>query len=143
VENDTATRLATSVRWAIWDDGDIRLDKDLLACINGDSRESSGSGPSGTASGQTGSGSVRPFTEEVSVKTRIKSCRQESIKRNWNKSAADVGIAPSWVDKDGTGGSFSSNGYSAWASVSYGFDRFEQLKSNSQMTLPRQEPGVS
>jgi hypothetical protein len=124
VANDTATRLATSVRWTIWDDGDIRLDKDLLACINGETRET------------TGSGSVRSFTEEDSVETRIKLCRQESIKRNWNKSAADVGIAPSWIDKGGsTGGSLSTNGYSAWASVSYGFDRFEQLKNNSQITF--------
>jgi hypothetical protein len=136
VENDTATRLATSVRWTIWDDGDIRLDKDLLACINGDSRESSDPGPAGTASGQTGSGSVRPYTEDDSPEIRIKLCRQESIKRNWNKSAADVGIAPSWIDKGGsTGGSLSTNGYSAWASVSYGFDRFEQLKNNSQITF--------
>lgn len=137
VENDTATRLATSVRWTIWDDGDIRLDKDLLACINGETQESSDSHPDGTASGQTGSGSgsVRPFTEDASLETRINLCRQESLKRNWNKSAADVGIAPSWIDKNGAGSSLSTNGYSAWASVSYGFGRFEQLKNNSQITF--------
>jgi hypothetical protein len=135
VENDTATRLAASVRWTIWDDGDIRLDKDLLACINSDPQEPSDSHPYGMASEQARSGSARPFTEDISLETHAKLCQQESIKRNWNKSAADVGIAPSWIDKGGADGGFSSNGYSTWASVSYGFDRFEQLKSNSQITF--------
>jgi hypothetical protein len=125
MENDAATRLATSVRWTIWDKGDIRLDKDLLTCINRDQQVSHpyGMSPAEPGGADGSSDSLVPF------------CRQESINRNWNKSAADVGLAPAWIDKGSTGGGLSSDGFSAWASVSYGLDRFELLKDNSQITF--------
>jgi hypothetical protein len=119
--DDTLTRLAAAVRWTIWDDGDIRLDRDLTACINGERKEAPDPNPSGAA----------PTAPEAGTS----SCRDESVRRNWNRSAADVGIAPAWIDSAGSGGGFTSNGYSAWASMSYGFDRFDLLKDNSQITF--------
>jgi hypothetical protein len=133
--DETLTRLAVSARWTIWDDGDIRLDKDLIACINGDRQEAAAQHPSGTAPGRTEAGTARPLAGETALETRTRSCRDESGSRNWNRSAADVGIAPAWIDKAGTGSGLTSNGYSAWASISYGFDRFDLLKDNSQITF--------
>ncbi len=129
MSNNATMHLATSVRWTIWDEGDIRLDKELLTCINRDQQESH---PYGMVSERPNAGSGGP---DVSSDSLIPFCRQESINRNWNKSAADVGLAPSWIDKGDTGGGLSSDGFSAWASVSYGLDRFEMLKNNSQITL--------
>ena len=127
--NEPAMRLATAVRWIIWDDGDVRLDKDLLACMRGERQEPAGTGPETAEEARAGRSGENNVIEAPA------SCREESIKRNWNKSAADVGIAANLIDKEGNGGSFSSDGYGAWASVSYGFDRFDSLKNNSQIIL--------
>ena len=105
-DNDKARRFGTAINWTIWDDGDLRLDKDLISCLEQPALASSPS---------------------------VSSCRAESLKRNWNRSAMDVGFAPSWIDHDGKGDSLAWNGFGLWTSLSYGFDKFESLKDNSQI----------
>jgi hypothetical protein len=117
--NDTVTRFATAARWIIWDDGDIRLDQDLVSCIAMEQQEeeirrSEGGGPAGAL--RTG-------------------CSEKIVRRNWNKSAADAGLAINFINEEGKGGGFNSDGINVWSSVAYGFDRFEQMKDNSQITV--------
>jgi hypothetical protein len=118
MENETAMRLATAVRWILWDDGDIRLDPDLLSCVNAEQQEEEVHLSQGGSTSAPGSG-----------------CGEKIVRRNWNKSAADVGVATSLIDKKGTGGSFSTDGFNVWSSVSYGFDRIDRMKENSQITF--------
>ena len=45
----------------------------------------------------------------------------------------DVGFAPSWIDHNGKGDSLGWDGLGLWTSLSYGFDKYESLKDNSQI----------
>jgi hypothetical protein len=124
-DNDTASRAGMAIHWTIWDDGDLRLDKELVACL----AQVEGGDPAASSSGQSGS-----FSTEASPESHARSCRDASLKRNWNKSALEVGIAPSWLDR-GKGGGLGWDGLGLWTSWSYGFDRYESLKETSQLIL--------
>ena len=121
-------RLGVALSWTIWDDGDLRLDKGLSTCLDQNQQGVPTSSPSGTAPELMEDGQARP-----SAGSRAEMCRAESLKRNWNKSAMDVGIAPSWMDRSGNGHNLGWDGLGLWTSLSYGFDKFESLKDNSQI----------
>jgi len=75
---------------------------------------------------------ARALQMETFVEARAKVCRSESIKRNWNKSAMDIGVAPTWINKNSGSNKYNWDGIGAWTSISYGFDHFSSLKDNSQ-----------
>jgi len=131
-DNDEARRFGASIHWTIWDDGDLRLDKGLSDCL-----EQTGQGaPSSTAPGLQQAGQTGPSpVDAASAEPRSKICREESLERNWNRSAMDVGFAPSWIDQNGKGDSLGWDGFGLWTSLSYGFDKFESLKDNSQIIV--------
>jgi hypothetical protein len=120
-DNDKARRFGAAIRWTIWDDGDLRLDKGLIACLDQ------------LAPGQPEAGQARTSPLDASTGPRAKICRAESLKRNWNRSAMDVGFAPSWINHNGKGDSLGWDGLGLWTSLSYGFDNYESLKDNSQI----------
>jgi hypothetical protein len=134
-DTDNARRLAAAMHWTIWDDGDLRLDKDLIACVARAQQGSPASYPSGTASGPPEAGQTSPSQIDAAAGSRPTMCLAESLKRNWNKSAMDVGIAPAWIDRNGRGDSLGWDGLGLWTSLSYGFDRYESLRDNSQIVL--------
>jgi hypothetical protein len=128
-DNDKARRYGAAISWTIWDDGDLRLDKGLSSCLEG------APAPSGAAPGPAENGQAKPPPAGAPVGPRSNICREEGLKRNWNKSAMDVGIAPSWIDRNGKGDSSGWDGLGLWTSLSYGFDKFESLKDNSQIIV--------
>ena len=136
---DKASRMGTSIHWSIWDDSDIRLDKALVACLENIETNDA----SQTNADQTMSSPDSYY--EVSAKR----CATESFRRNWNKSAMDVGLAHDWISNNASGDRFRSDGIGLWTSLSYGFDRFERFKDNSQLILHAQyrsaqsAPGVT
>jgi hypothetical protein len=124
-DQDKAMRIGTSVRWTIWDDGDLRLDNEYQNCL--DAAESSEEQPPAVPANM-----LSFFAEPMS---RTEYCRVQSMRNSWNRSSMDVGFAPSWIEPEGIGLSLKSNGYGLWTTWSYGFDRFESLKHNSQLLL--------
>ena len=132
-DNDKARRFGAAMRWTIWDDGDLRLDKDLIACLDQDQQSAPASSSFDMAPRQPVSGRARTSPVDASIGPRAKICRAESLKRNWNRSAMDVGFAPSWIDHNGKGDSLGWDGLGLWTSLSYGFDKYESLKDNSQI----------
>ena len=127
---DEASRMGTSIHWSIWDDSDPRLDKTLVACL--EEMETSNvdtPDPGGTAL-QSHAGETMSSPDSYSG-TRAEKCATESFKRNWNKSAMDVGLAHDWISNN----RFRSDGIGLWTSLSYGLDRFERLKDNSQIIV--------
>jgi hypothetical protein len=131
--DDPARRMGAAIHWTIWDDGDLRLDKDLVACL-----ENAESGvvpefapaPEERKRGAGQAGTNQPdYFEAVAAK-----CRADSLKRDWNKSAMDVGIAPNWIDRKGGGDSFGWNGLGLWTSWSRGFEN-ACFQENSQIIL--------
>jgi len=134
-DNDEARRFGAAIHWTIWDDGDLRLDKGLSDCLEQTGQDASAPSPSGTAPGPQQAGQAGPSPVDASAGPRSQNCRAESLKRNWNKSAMDVGFAPSWMDHNGKGDSLGWDGFGLWTSLSYGFDKFESLKDNSQIIV--------
>lgn len=133
-DNDKARRFGAAINWTIWDDGDLRLDKGLIACLEQTQQDAPASS-SGTTPGPTEDGHARPSPADASAEPRSKICRAESLKRNWNGSAMDVGFAPSWIDHNGKGDSLGWDGFGLWTSLSYGFDDVPSLKDNSQIIV--------
>jgi hypothetical protein len=127
-----AKRFGAAVHWKIWDDGDIRLDNELMACLDRAQTSeitdySSGGGTTKTIPAQFSRGN---FAESFAQR-----CGEDSYRRNWNKSAADVGIAQAWIADKANGGSVRMNGIGVWASYSYGFDGFGKVRNDSQIVL--------
>ncbi len=122
--NDNMRRFGAAVQWTIWDDSDIRLDRSIVSCLDLAQSEEDNSGSSG-----------RTTKRRSEAAVLVNNCRQESFRRNWNRSAMDVGIAPVWARQSGEGGGLSSDGLGFWTSYSYGFDSYEGLKDNSQLIL--------
>jgi hypothetical protein len=134
-DTDKARRYGAAINWTIWDDGDLRLDKGLSDCLEQTQQGAPSSSLSGTAPGPQQAGRPSSSPVDASAEPRPKSCREESLKRNWNRSSMDVGFAPSWIDQNGKGDSLAWNGFGLWTSLSYGFDKFESLKDNSQIIV--------
>ncbi|OGF58668.1 MAG: hypothetical protein A2Y62_03960 [Candidatus Fischerbacteria bacterium RBG_13_37_8] len=133
-EEDKAMRLSFGFRWVLWDEGDVRLDKTLIECIDEAHKEALEKFPSGKT--------LDPSEEEERMNRVAKYvedqaiiCRRECQKRNWNKSALDIGIAPSWISNDGTTNNVAWNGIGIWTSFSYGFNNFKSLKNKAQITF--------
>jgi hypothetical protein len=55
-------------------------------------------------------------------------CVEESEKRNFGKSSFGVGVAGSWISKDGDSAKFTNNGQGLWASLNYGFEGIPGLR---------------
>lgn len=128
-DEDNARRVGAAVNWTIWDDGDLRLDKDLVACLDRAASGIATDDDSEPASAGEGGPKQAAYSEVSAAR-----CRKESLKRNWNRSAMDVGFAPAWIDRSGSGNSFGWDGLGLWTSWSRGFDN-ACLKENSQIIL--------
>ncbi len=70
------------------------------------------------------------FNNAVSSK-----CRDESRKRNWNRSSWTIAAAPSWISTTGQTKNFVWNGGGFWTSLAYGFEGIGGLKDRSQLIL--------
>jgi hypothetical protein len=62
-------------------------------------------------------------------------CRDESRKRNWNRSSWTIAAAPSWISTTGQTKNFIWNGGGFWTSLAYGFEGIPGLKDRSQLIL--------
>jgi hypothetical protein len=62
-------------------------------------------------------------------------CRDESRKRNWNRSSWTIAAAPSWISPTGQTKNAVWNGGGFWTSLAYGFEGVPGLKDRSQLIL--------
>lgn len=130
---DQSMRIAAGFRTSLWDDGDPRLDQELTVCIDKAQQTGLKAYPPASALESDEEKQARALQMETFVEARAALCRAESVKRNWNKSAMDIGVAPAWINKNSGGNTYQGDGIGAWTSVSYGFDRFTALKDKSQI----------
>lgn len=59
-------------------------------------------------------------------------CVEESEKRNFGKSSFGVGVAGSWISKNGDSSKFTNNGQAIWASLAYGFEGIPGLRCTEE-----------
>lgn len=129
---DEATRIALGFRATPFDLGDPRLDRALAQCFTDDLQfttppalpPSMGGAPTAAAS-VAGASAAR--------EAAAKGCRTASRKRNWNRSAWDIGVAPTWTSEDGSIGDLKGTGVGVWTSGAYGFEGIPFLEETSQV----------
>jgi len=151
-ENDKSIRLALGFHATLWDRGDPRLDDELLDCFARDLKVGPDDilepipvedpGPNGTPE-QTAAYAAYlkekkaydNANEAVGVENtrKAENCRNESKKKNWNRSSWIVAAAPSWLSPDGKTSNYKWNGGGVWSSLAYGFEGVPGLSSNSQL----------
>jgi hypothetical protein len=126
---DKSAKIALGFRATPFDLGDPRLDQDLAGCFT--QKMDFESGPVFPGLDPSANAAVKVATAE----TAAKACRSESKKRNWNRSAWDIGFAPTWTSEDGSLGNLKGSGVGVWTSGAYGFEGIRFLEDTSQLIL--------
>jgi hypothetical protein len=151
-ENDKSIRLALGFHATLWDRGDPRLDDELLGCFARDLKVGPDDilepipiddpGRNGTPEQKAAYSAYLEekkaydkANEAVGVENTRKAekCRNDSKKKNWNRSSWIVAAAPSWLSPDGKTSNYEWNGGGVWSSLAYGFEGVPGLSSNSQL----------
>ena len=130
-EEDKSIRIALALQLTLFDNGDPRLDEELLQDFSNALHAAGGMAPIGfgpEAEEQIADVNAR-FAEGVAAAH----ARRKAERRNWNASSWSLGVAPSWINQNGESGSFEWNGAIAWTSIAYGFENVEALKDKAQL----------
>jgi hypothetical protein len=134
-DDDPAVRMSLGFQATLLDKGDPRLDRELDNCFAANIL------PTFMAFAPINPLSPAAAREaEIARRTAIlqglaEPCREESRKRNWNRTSWIVAAAPSWISPTGSSNAFRWNGGGAWTSFAYGFEGVDVLRDTSQLIL--------
>lgn len=141
--DDKATRLALGFLITPFDRGDPRTDRKLLDCftqrvgaVHADATKVMDEvAPIAATRPQDVPAALAKRLPglEQRAKDQAESCRQEARKRNWNASAWNIGLAPTWVSPKGSTSDLRPSGTSVWTSAGYGFEGLPGLEDNAQI----------
>jgi hypothetical protein len=120
-DDDKSMKLALGFRATPFDLGDPRLDQELSQCFTDRVLF-----PSAPVLPSLDANTVSVI-KVASAESAAKECRAASKKRNWNRSAWDLGVAPTWTSEDGTLGNLKGSGAGVWTSAAYGFEEIPFL----------------
>ncbi|HSQ01221.1 MAG TPA: hypothetical protein VL049_28710 [Candidatus Dormibacteraeota bacterium] len=126
--DDTSVKMALGFRLTPIDDGDPRLDQELRRCL----KRSVIPQPEDYKTLQEYKVAVE--RAEVDAEASVEQCHEEAKQRNWNRTAWDLGAAPTWIQKQGTSDQTQWNGATFWSSFAYGFAG-TALEKTSQLVL--------
>lgn len=139
-DDERAMRVALGTTFTLFDIGDPRADAALARCIAAANRAALAAAPP-----------VPPPPDDLTPEAaeafdrqiaRIEAAREQDFRNPcresarawlWNRSAAVVGIAPTWISPTGSIKALGLDGLSAWASVAYGFEQLPKLRSTTQL----------
>jgi hypothetical protein len=133
-EDDKSARLAFGARWTIWDEGDPRLDKKLTDCFNRE-LQFPPLDPNLSLDEREKQLMELKANYKTILEPKAEECRQESRWRNWNASAWDIGVAPTWTSVEGTVDDLKWSGVAVSAAVAYGFRGIKGLENRTQLIL--------
>lgn len=152
-DDDKSMRLALGFHATLWDRGDPRTDETLMTCL-GQMRTPRRPDQLEPELLGTTPQDLKDFNDSLSRynedKTRYERdrqaaiefnngvsarCRDESRRRNWNRSSWIIAAAPSWISLTGETKRYRWDGGGFWTSVAYGFEGVPGLKDRSQLIL--------
>jgi hypothetical protein len=152
-DDDKSMRLALGLHATLWDRGDPRTDENLMTCL-GQMRTPRRPDQLEPELLGTTPQDLKDFNDSLSRynedKTRYERdrqaaiefnngvsarCRDESRRRNWNRSSWIIAAAPSWISLTGETKRYRWDGGGFWTSVAYGFEGVPGLKDRSQLIL--------
>lgn len=131
-EDDKSARVGAGLNFTLFDFGDPTNDKELDKCyqainkrLEAQARADFGLDPNGTDVPfhlrRTIPQRMRVLLSET-FETEYVKCSEAAKKRNFGRSSFGVGLAGSWISKDGDSSKFTNNGQGLWASLAYGFE---------------------
>ncbi len=126
--DDNSLKLALGFRLTPIDDGDPRLDPELRKCL----KRSVIPQPTDFKTLPEFQAAVK--RAEVDAEASVEQCHEEAKQRNWNRTAWDLGAAPTWIQQQGTSDQTQWNGATFWSSYAYGFTG-TVLEKTSQLIL--------
>ncbi|MCP4490620.1 MAG: hypothetical protein GY820_25395, partial [Gammaproteobacteria bacterium] len=117
-DSDEAKRTSIGLRWTLWNEGDKRLDNELISCYN--DKVKIKNGPPTRIDVGTSTGLITP---SESVEKAAAECVKQAEKRLWNANSWDVGIAGYSIDDKQT----KETGYSIWSSLALRITEYGQF----------------
>lgn len=129
-DSDNSSRLATGLRITIFDRGDPRMDTEYTKELYKDLESALGSVPPLPpllANDQTEvakhekalQDAAKKATDPIDPQAKriLSDAKQKARKSGWNRSSMIVGLAPSWISKDGNAQNLGYNGATVWSSL--------------------------
>lgn len=139
-DDDEAIRLALGLRLTPWDEGDPRLDEELIKCfrevnaLNDEDVNNLREKIFDMKEKEVDTTNLEEMVDER-VKELDKQCRVDARARNWGRSGWSLGIAPIWISTTGKSDDLEFNSAAFWTSLAYGFDGLPGLEDSSQLVL--------
>lgn len=133
-EDDKSARIGAGLNFTLFDFGDPNTDFFLRECnddVNDklDLQAFADVGlPGGLGDPNFGAKRAEYYARKIALikegffPKAYRKCVEDSEKRNFGKSSFGVGVAGSWISKDGDSAKFTNNGQGLWASLAYGFE---------------------
>ena len=132
---DKSVRAAFGLRSTLWDQGDPRLDQDLVKCLDAIEVE-----PPATAITVPADIAAWEAAQTKILRPKVEACQSASAKRRWNASSLAVGIAPAFQSPTGESGDFKYRGAAVWASFSYKLSAIGQFVAQGRYRNKEQVP---
>lgn len=136
-EKDKGTRLSFGSAFTLFDKGDPRADDRLAKCIADANRAALALKPPvpPPPPGMTAEEFAAQIDkiEKEREKTFKNTCREDARKWLWNRTAASIGVAPTWLSASGSLKDLELDGASVWSAWAYGFEQVPGLSDTAQL----------
>ncbi len=132
--NDPSAKLALGMRFTVFDQGDPRMDADLIRCLADAGNVMVKMNPIPPFLSDEEKQTALRQREEL-VRASAKPCREAAAKRRWNRSAWIAGVAPTWTSPDGSTSQIDYSGTAVWTSLGYGFERVPVLEDRAMVAF--------
>lgn len=111
-EGDKSVRAGVGLRSTLWDQGDPRLDKELVKCLDAIDV------PVPTRALLNPADRKAWEDEQTKVlRPKVEACQSASAKRRWNASSLAIGVAPAFQSPTGLSSDFNYAGAAVWAAL--------------------------
>lgn len=134
-DKDPAARLSVGSRFTLFDQGDPRMDGELLTCLGREASKALAAAPPIPPGASPSEQAVELSRREEQVRQAVKPCRTAAAKRRWNRAAWIAGVAPTWTSAAGSASELAYSGTALWTSLAYGFEGVPVLEDQAVFAL--------
>lgn len=121
-ENDKSARLGFGTNIILFDNGDPRMDREIDGCFEDSAKVADDGEPIPPLQSEELRKAIIAGRESK-FRQGVIACRNAARQRLWGRSSLGVGLAGSWISKNGKTRDFSWDGGAIWTSLVYGFEK--------------------
>ncbi len=123
-----AVRIATGLRYVVFDLGDPRSSRSLSDCF-----DAAGPDTSHVTDEASLAKAYQDFAADKSNIQHYQKCLSTQKQASWNRSAMELGLAPSWTSATGSFSDLKSSTMAWYLTAGYGFEKVPWLRDNVQL----------